>query len=173
MWENGEIPFATRPLCSCLPVCVVPSVATLSLTISTGLWLHPLTLLRDADCTSDCAHGWKLSACLLLCLQSYKQAANMHKGSRVGVWSRWGTRGKMSQHNIIVKLNPKYARGAKLRLQVPGGSTCLKMRDASQIKRPDLAKIIVLFTFEANIPKRNIRKSPVGVFFSLLCSSGV
>ena len=35
------------------------------------------------------------------------------------------------------------------------------MRDASWIQRPDWAKIIVLFTCEANIPKRNIRKSPL------------
>lgn len=37
----------------------------------------------------------------------------------------------MSEHSIIVRLNAKYARGARLRLQVPVWSTCLKMRDAS------------------------------------------
>lgn len=77
--ENEEILFATRALCFCLPVPTVPSIATLSLTISTGLWLHLLTLVRGADCTPDCAHRlWMESVCSSASLSDIPHAGGKH-----------------------------------------------------------------------------------------------
>lgn len=159
--------------CACLSLPSPPSL--LSLTISMGLWLHLLTLVRGADCTPDCAHGlWMESVCPSASLSDIPHTGGKHT-QRVRGRSLDGTRNKKKESiwHCEAQAEVLYVRGAKLDLQVPGWSTCLKMRDASFIKRRDFTKIIILFTCEANIPKRNIRKSPVGVLFSLLCSSVV